>query len=77
MDDFIVNIVDSITETCVTNTAPSFVLCFGGKHIIIRQIWLDLIFGVLILASSGPSLGSLIVIKTMIFLTNCMLTAQN
>ena len=32
VDDFIENIIDSITETCVTNTAPSFVLFQREAH---------------------------------------------
>ena len=35
------NTIDSITEALVTDIAPRFVLDFSGKHLVIREVWLN------------------------------------
>ena len=35
------NTIDSITEALVTDIAPCFVLDFSGKHLVIREVWLN------------------------------------
>ena len=35
------NTIDSITEALVTAIASCFVLDFSGKHLVIREVWLN------------------------------------